>query len=505
MIAPRVLLAIARADALERIRRYSFLVTLAASAWIGWLVVKGQVTMRLGDYEGEVNGAWAAALVAATVSVLVSLVGFWVVKNSVQRDRDTRVGEILAATPLTKSAYTLGKCLSNFLVLATIVLVLAAAAPVLVWMHGGRVELLPMLGPFVLIALPAMAVIAALAVLFETIGPLSGGLGNVLWFFAWSAMFAVPMTTHSRNADMSGLVAIQESMGASARAAFPDYREGFSFTIGPGLEGPARGTFVWHGLDWSPSLVASRLSWFGIAALLALAAAVPFDRFGGDGASFLRAKPKRAEGTRGVALRLPAFLPPVYAGELKLMLSGRPLAWWAIFAGLGVACAVVPLGVARGKLLPFAWLWPVLVWSSMGAREVKEATEELVFTAPRPLLRQLPAVYLAGVTVAIVAGAGVGLRLLATGDLAPFVAWLVGALFIPALALACGTWSGGSKLFEAFYVVFWYIGPLQPVPTLDFMGVSDLAVSAGMPSRYAVATAVLLLAAIAGRRRRLAR
>jgi len=233
VIAPRVLLAIARADALERIRRYSFLVTLAASAWIGWLVVEGQVTMRLGDYAGEVNGAWAAALVAATVSVLVSLIGFWIVKNAVQRDRDTRVGEILAATPLTKGAYTLGKCLSNFLVLATIVLVLAGAAPILVWMHGGRVELVPMLGPFVLIALPAMAVIAALAVLFETIGPLSGGLGNVLWFFAWSAMFAVPMTTHSQYGDMSGLVAIQESMGVSARAAFPDYHEGFSFTIGP--------------------------------------------------------------------------------------------------------------------------------------------------------------------------------------------------------------------------------------------------------------------------------
>ena len=57
MIAPRVLLAIARADALERIRRYSFLVTLAASAWIGWLVVEGQVTMRLGGYAGEGNGA----------------------------------------------------------------------------------------------------------------------------------------------------------------------------------------------------------------------------------------------------------------------------------------------------------------------------------------------------------------------------------------------------------------------------------------------------------------
>ena len=58
----RALYAMARADFLERVRRYSFLVTLAATVWLGWLVVRGQVVMRLGDYSGEMNGAWAGTL-----------------------------------------------------------------------------------------------------------------------------------------------------------------------------------------------------------------------------------------------------------------------------------------------------------------------------------------------------------------------------------------------------------------------------------------------------------
>ena len=50
---------------------------------------------------------------------LLSLAGFYVV-NTIQRDREIRVGRILAATPLSKSFYTLGKALSDSPVLGAI-------------------------------------------------------------------------------------------------------------------------------------------------------------------------------------------------------------------------------------------------------------------------------------------------------------------------------------------------------------------------------------------------
>jgi len=514
-LTPRALLGIARADVLERVRRYSFLVTLAATAWLGWLVVRGQVILQMDVYSGEMNGAWAGSLVAVTLSTLVSLVGFWIVKGCVERDRTTRVGEILAAAPMSKMTYTLGKFLSNLAVLATIVGALALAALILIMVKGGagHSSAWETLAPFLLIALPAMAVVASIAVLFETFRPLAGGAGNVLWFFLWAALLAVPLGTQSPRLDMSGMMLVQESAGAAAKLAYPEYKGGFSLNLGGGERDRLKETFPWNGVEWTAQRVARRVAWFGVAILISLIAALPFDRFDesrrkkGTLPFFLQSSSDpalpRKRGVSPLSVPVPSFLPSVYAGELKLMLNGRAWWFWAVFAGFIVAGALTPIGISRGRILPFAWIWPILAWSAMGAREAKDGTEELVFTAPRPLARQLPAVYAAGLTVALAAGSGVALKCLITGSFAALCGWLVGALFIPALALCLGVWSGGSKSFEAIYTVAWYLGPMQPVAALDFMGASDGAVAAHVPLYYAAATTVLLAASVAGRRLKL--
>jgi hypothetical protein len=51
--------------------------------------------------------------------------GFYLVKGSVARDRETGVGQIMATTPLTRPLYTLGKWISNFAVLMLMVVILA--------------------------------------------------------------------------------------------------------------------------------------------------------------------------------------------------------------------------------------------------------------------------------------------------------------------------------------------------------------------------------------------
>jgi hypothetical protein len=68
-----------------------------------------------------------------------------------------------------------------------------------------------------------------------------------------------------------------------------------------------------------------------------------------------------------------------------------------------------------------------------------------------------------------------------------------------------GVWTGTRRTFEAFYTALWYVGPLQPVPVLDFMGASREAVERGMPAIYAGITVLLLGVAVLGRRLQLAR
>jgi hypothetical protein len=188
------------------------------------------------------------------------------------------------------------------------------------------------------------------------------------------------------------------------------------------------------------------------------------------------------------------------AAELRLMLKGQRWWWYAVAAGLLVAEVFSP-AVALGGLLTVAWIWPTLIWSQLGSREARGPTGSLIFSSPRALYRQLPAVWIAGVLVTVLTGGGVGLRLLLAANWPELAGWAGGVVFIPTLALALGIWTGSGKAFEALYVVWWYVGPAHQTPGLDFMG-TTVQSSAG--AGYLMAALVLLAVCFFGRRIRLA-
>ena len=112
-------------------------------------------------------------------------------------------------------------------------------------------------------------------------------------------------------------------------------------------------------------------------------------------------------------------------------------------------------------ILPIAWVWPILIWSAIGNREIHNNVQQMTFSSASPLWRQLPAQWLAGFIVTLIMASGALVRLGMDGDSTTLLALLSGAFFIPSLALASGVWSGTSKLFEILYMVIWYLGPLN--------------------------------------------
>jgi hypothetical protein len=160
----------------------------------------------------------------------------------------------------------------------------------------------------------------------------------------------------------------------------------------------------------------------------------------------------------------------LFIAELKLLLKGQRWWWYVIAAGLVIAQFANTPDVTR-ILLIVSWLWSILLLSGVGSRESRHNTRQMVFSAPRPVLTQLPAAWLAAFSLVALTGSGALVKFLSMGDAHSILAWLVAALFIPSLALAFGVLTGSSKTFEIIYVLWMYL-ILQKIPALDFVGLA---------------------------------
>jgi hypothetical protein len=537
----RKLYHLARADFLERIRRSSFLIVLGLAVWAGYLFVPpegaGYRVLQVGVQRGIYNSAWVGLMFGLIAALYLPLFGFYLVKNAVERDRQTGVGQIIATTPIGKPVYVFGKWLSNLAVLVLILSVITVMAVVMQLVRGETttVNLWAMVTPIWLMGTPVIMIAAALSVLFECVPFLRGGLGNLAFLFLWLTTIGVVMSSAVDEAtemakvtrDPYGYTRQLVDIQAQVLSDEPDAELGTGLIVsGRDIEH----TFVWEGIDWTAEIVLERMMWAGIGIVIAMAAAIPFDRFD---PSRSKPKPEQPGLHQGFRAQTGAFQPvnsprqpsaamqglPVRAtrltalagkhvrwrffglmtAELKLMIKERSLIWFAGACGLIIACLVSPLSFVRQYLIPIVWIWPLLIWSQMGNRERHYNTDKMVLSTPRPVLRQLPALWLAGFGLTLAAGSGVWMRLALTGEITKLLGGLVGALFTPTLGLTLGVWVGNKRAFEIVYPLWWYLGVVNQVPIFDYAGVTSAGREIGMPVVYLGIAAGLLGLAVIGR------
>jgi hypothetical protein len=516
----RVLYHLALADFYERTRRYRFLLTLAVVIYLGVLVNNGTLFLSLAPsnpldpsafaYRGEFNSAWIGTMTVLVTNVFLGLFGFYLVNDCIERDIRTGVGQIIATTPVSRAAYLVGKWISNCVVLFVLELILAAAAAVMVLLkQEAGLDLGALLMPFLAVALPCMALIAAIAVMFETVPWLRGAVGNVLYFFLW--IFSLSSVAFLMLGGMDlpilkdpiGLYVFQDSLHVAASAAFPNDTIGM---MGVGNFTYQLKVFNWSGLEWTLGIIGKQWLWAVIGLGLVLLSAAWFARFDPSREGLRRPRGKPGETKEGEPaeprkkaprIALPSLSPlvsrlaqvspflGVLFAELRLLLNGRRWWWWLVLAGLNIAILASPLETTKAYLLPLAWLWPLAIWSEMGNRERKNNTFQMVFSSARPVLRQLPAAWLAGVLATALFEIAGAVVFLLHGDLPALAGWVGAVIFVPTLALALGVLSSGSRVFEVVYVIWWYLGPLQKTPGGDF--------TSGPPQFYLLAAAGLLL------------
>lgn len=525
----RALAALAVADFSERARRPGYLVTLTVAVVLGYLALppasSRYVIMNAGGYRGVYNSAWAGTVTALAGTLWLMGGGFYIVRSAIARDQQTRVGQILAATPLRNATYLAGKFVSNLMVLASMAGVIAVTALVMQLARGESraIALGAVLLPYALFTLPVLVLTAAAAVLVETVPVLRGGLGNIAWFLVWIA-FAI-----AGGSVPLGFGAVRTSMRQAMTAQHLHPAE---FSVGfTQIAHPLR-VFIWNGLAPPGGLVAGRLVLVAVCCVLAVGPAAWFGRFdparsrpraraasGGDmptssaQSAALQPEPSVPGAGQTAGLLRHAYRPlaardvrpglafgRLLTGEARILIQGAPRWWWLVAAVLNVAGLLVPaslagpFGTSTALLLAAAWIWPVLIWSRLGAQRHENGLDGLLGACPGSY-RQVAAEWLAGLMLTAATGIGPLLRMAAASYGPRVAAWAAGALFIASLAQLLGSISQSRRLFQVLYLALWYAAVNQ-LAAADYMGTVLTHGRPAGPSALLIAGAAAVMLAV---------
>jgi hypothetical protein len=455
------------------------------AASLTWQLPGGRVQAPL------YSAAYVGFALAILSGVVLAMGGFYLVAGSVRRDRQRGIGAILAATPLSKAEYLGGKFAAHFVYLLVLdVLALGAGFIAFVWHGTGAFNPIKFAVPYLLLTVPAMAICASLAVLFDVTPVLRSRGGLVIWFFVFLfGLMWVPMNLVGLDVDSPRPIAMRRPVLDPAGLGTAEWL--VRGTIPPEATGVSSGHVVmsqpiervpWPGVSITAGLLAMRALNLLIALLPLLPAILIFDRFD-------PARGRRRARRPGLIARFAAKFarrrgeiaaPDLPAAAVTLTpVSPRPstraavlaearLIWEsASFVKWPLAVAAMLAGLTPGNFSQAVFLMLLVpVISEAAAREKLAGTGALVFSQPgvprSPVLWKTAAVGL----VVLALGAPLAVRSFLVSP-ARGLACVGGLCAIAAISVATGSLTSGGKLFTGLYLVVWYMG-LSNLAAADF-------------------------------------
>jgi hypothetical protein len=483
-------LQIIKGDYLQRTRSYAFLVTLGISLYIAFTFVPAPdanyTTVRVGNYVGDYNSAWIGHVTAIMTSVFLSMIGFFLVNNSVKKDIETEVGMIIATTRVSNFNYLFSKLMSNFLVLLSIMgLVLSMSIAIFFFRSNGfSFEISQFILPYLFVTVPSLLLISSLAIA----GEVFFGNKSVIQYIAFFVLFNVVMANVQMQKgsdklamiDPFGIKVVTQGMERFVRERHGEEVRiasmGFNFSEKREVK-----TFVFEGMKWPIGFLFSRILWMGFALGLVLVSSRFFHRF--DVKEKIKTKKRKnipqlvSEITSHAELKL-SSLPPIKADygifsfikiEFLMLLRKGSKWFWIINLGGMVALTFSPLEIAHQFILPILWFLQIGRWSDLITKEKTNRVHYFTFAAYQPLIRLLPSQIIAGIILAIALAIPLLLRYAFSQQFIPFTGIILGAFFIVLLSAFLGILSGGKKLFEVLFFMITYAN-LNRIPFADYFG-----------------------------------
>lgn len=473
-MSPRVLAAFIATDVLVRFRRLSTFVLLAVMIGVAWAWIpdpaSGRALIVINDQRALYTAGTIGMATASVATLFVGLFGFYAVSNAVNRDLRTRVGQMLASTPLASGTYLFGRFLGNLAYLGTLLGVFAIGSFLMMFARGeGSFDPLRFISQYVLICGPALVAVSALAIFFEVTPFLRSRAGDVCFFILWVALLGVSASAQVRGSevrwfDLSGLGWMMGEMRQTLGTT--------SVGIGATRFDPSLEPIPFDGIPPTAAAFASRTATAAVSLVLLPLSLMIFHRFD-------PAKVKSAGSKEGRPVARLAFLgglvewltPPRPGGVLgaalwdaRLTLLERPLGLLAV-AAAWIAAVVngkgsVAVGLAAGGLLI----------AGVAARERMSGTTALL--APSPVVAGRFGLWKMAsslfILLLVIWPMLLRLSLLEPGRALRLAG---GLLLIAGLANTLGVLTGGPRTFVAILLAGVYVAMSSGgVPELDFGG-----------------------------------
>lgn len=481
---------IIRGDYLQRTRSYSFLITIALSVYFAYFFIPppgaSYTTVSIGNYVGSPNAAWIGHVTAVMTSLFLSLIGFFLVNNSIKKDIETEVGMIIAATSVSNLGYLLSKMLSNFLVLLSITGIVFLMSIGLFFFRGQgySFDLMSFVLPYLIVTVPSMFFISSLAIVAEVFVGRHSAVQYFLFFMLFNFIIAnvvsAPETDVVQWRDPFGLKAVTTDMHNFVKThhdpSAPNAVMGFLFS-----DKNENIPFTYENIEWSASFIASRVIWLAISVALVYVASMFFHRF--NLKERTRSTSRSAKNEPAVApvrvqsirpSQLPSVQPaygvvPFIKTELLLLYRKGSLWLWILNAGGMAGLLFAPIVIAHQFILPALWFLQVTRLSDLSAKEKMNGIHYFTYASFQPLKRLLSSQIVAGVLLVILLASPLIIRLLINGEMLAVLSIIAGAVFIVLSAVCLGIITGGKKLFEIFFFLLTYCN-INRIPFTDYFG-----------------------------------
>ena len=511
----RQVLSIAGTDLRLRLRRPATLWLILILSGLAYVLIPDPATGRALMVVDGARALYTSQVVALATAGLASLfltfAGFYLSSNTIRRDLIARTGGIIAATPVSSGAYLVGKFCGGaaYLGLITGVYVLNVMAMHL--LRGeGPLEPFTYFLTYALALGPAIIVVAALALMFECVPPLSGRLGDVLYFFIWAVLLAMGAMSEGggtgRYLDVMGLGFIMRQVHAVSNSQH--------LAIGMTPFRSDLPPWVLPPIPLSFATLLPRLTVALLAVPILIVARLFFHRF--DPA---RVKSGRQGGGNGLIRQISTLIKPVtrvvssigarlvpaapsvlrsVLAETIMTLCQSPLVLLSWFAVVGTTIVGNDVTVRHTLPLVIAIILAVAL-ADLSTRDRIAGTLPMLYAMPR-IKPDYAFIKLGGASLlALLFCLPPAIRIAFSAP-GSALSLLIAAGFMGALATALGMITRTPKTFMGVFMLFLYlVHNGAQVPGLDFAGWNGVATGSTRIG-YLIATAVLAVLAAAKHR-----